>query len=309
MVGATAEPYQTFYLEFEESVLGLGIGGLVEYLGVPVGSVQDIYVDETGRAQVVIRVNPEKVTLREGVEASLSVSSLAAGTLAVHLEGGDPNAPELPEGAHLPAESSFLQSFTKSLQTSVESLDDVLASLQDAAEQVSTALSGMEEGAMNNLIKEVEGLVKDSRAFVAKTEDTMDGLGKSLDRAINEYTNIAQDIEYLADDVGATAESAKALMDDAREKIAPLDLAAAQANLDSALENFAQVAEGMNETLTRVDSAAEGITHDVDTMAYSLRETLVSATEALNAVTAAAETIQQDPGSLIRGRGRPRTEP
>lgn len=307
MLGASIEPYTTYYLEFEQSVLGLGVGGLVEYLGVPVGSVEDIYIGSDGKARVEIRVKQEKVRIHEGVAASLSVSSLAAGTMAVHLEGGDPSRPILPEGTTIPAESSILQSLTKSIQSSVNSMDEVLESLGDAADQVSKALSGMEDGAMAGLLSEVEGLAKDSRTFLSKTETTMEDLSSSVDRALNEYTKIAKDIQWLADDIGETAESATGFMNEARAKLEPLDLVKAQADLERALQQFADLAEGMNGMLANVNNATDSLTHDVDNMEHAMRETLSAATEVLNSLRTTVTDIQQDPSSLVRGRGKPKS--
>ncbi len=306
MMGATTEPYTTYYLVFNDSVLGLGAGGLVEYLGVPVGSVQNIYVDTDGKAKVEIRVDNQKVTLREGVVASLSTLSLAAGTMAVHLEGGDPSSPPLPEGTLIPAESSFLVGFTKAFQSSIGQLEGVLTSVGEAAEQLSESLNGMEEGALSGLLAEATGLASDSRKFLASTESTMTDLKQTVQTALEAYTDVAKDIEWVADDVGKTAESAKELIEDVQAKLAPVDLAKAQADLETALTEFASLAENLNATLSRVDGAAESVTHDIDNMEYSLRETLNSATEALNVISATVSEIQENPSSIIRGRGKPK---
>ncbi len=46
--------------------------------------------------------------------------------------------------------------------------------------------------------------------------------------------------------------------------------------------------------------------HDVDNVSYSLRTTLGELREALRGVSDLATQLQQDPASLIRGRGVPR---
>ena len=304
--GATRDPHAIYYLEFEESVLGLGVGGLVEYVGVPVGTVENIYVDEASNAQVVIRVNKDKVTLRKGVTATLAIYSLAAGTMAVHLEGGEPGAPELPEGTVIPASGSLFQSFTRLLQDSVGQLDSVLESVGAAAEELASAMKGMEEGSLAGLVGEFEGLASDSRKFLAMTESTMSELNKTLQRTLNEYTQVGKDVRWLAEDIGEVAETAEALMKEISAKLEPVDLAAVQGDLERAVDQFAQLAEGLNETLAKVDAAADSMTHNVDNMEYALRETLGSAAEALDSITIAVQEIQENPTSLLRGRGKPK---
>jgi len=94
--GVYREHGLVYWVEFEESILGLNEGGLVEYLGVPVGRVREIYVTDQKKAHVRFVIDPEKVTLQEGVQAELVIYSLAAGTMAISLRGGDPNNPVIP---------------------------------------------------------------------------------------------------------------------------------------------------------------------------------------------------------------------
>jgi predicted nucleic acid-binding Zn-ribbon protein len=226
--------------------------------------------------------------------------------MAVHLEGGDPQAPILPEGTEIPAESSFLVGFTKAFQSSIGQLEGVLTSVGEAAEQLSTSLDGMEEGALSGLLTEATGLASDSRKFLVSTESAMTDLKQTVQTALEAYTEVAKDIEWVADDVGKTAETAKELIEDVQTKLAPVDLAKAQADLETALSEFARLTENLNATLSRVDGAAESVTHDIDNMEYALRETLNSATEALNAISTTVAEIQENPSSIIRGRGKPK---
>lgn len=86
----------TYAIEFEESISGLYEGGIVTYLGVPVGKVRDIFVTEANKPHVNIVIDPLKVQLFEGVEAQLVIYSFAAGTMAISLEGGHPISGNLP---------------------------------------------------------------------------------------------------------------------------------------------------------------------------------------------------------------------
>ena len=58
------------------------------------------------------------------------------------------------------------------------------------------------------------------------TESTMSELNKTLQRTLNEYTQVGKDVRWLAEDIGEVAETAEALMKEISAKLEPVDLAA-----------------------------------------------------------------------------------
>ena len=112
--GLRTEERHEYYIVFEESVSGLSIGSPVQYMGVPVGTVKDIKVTDTNRVEVSILVSTEKVTLREGTNATLVTYNLAAGTMAVSLaiaKNAEPGEPLQP-GSIIPTQESLFASLS-----------------------------------------------------------------------------------------------------------------------------------------------------------------------------------------------------
>ena len=98
-----------YSMQFENTILGLYEGAIVEYLGVTVGKVRNIKVLEDNNLPIVeIALDPAKVTLYKGVEAKLSLYSMAAGTMAISLTGGDPEQGELRPGSRIPTAPSAI---------------------------------------------------------------------------------------------------------------------------------------------------------------------------------------------------------
>ena len=60
ITGIYQDPGLNYWLEFNESILGLYEGGMVEYLGVPAGKVREIYVTDNQYARVNIVIDPVK---------------------------------------------------------------------------------------------------------------------------------------------------------------------------------------------------------------------------------------------------------
>lgn len=92
-----------YYLEMKEAGQ-LVKGDQVQVGGVPVGSVTNIELTHDFKARITLHVNSSLVPLHEGTTSEIRVPSLT--TVAdryVALTPGPNNAPELPEGATLPA--------------------------------------------------------------------------------------------------------------------------------------------------------------------------------------------------------------
>lgn len=295
-----------YWVEFDDSILGLTTGSMVEYLGVPVGSVSDIYVDDEGIARVHISVENEKVTLREGVVATLVWFSPVAGTMAIELHGGEEGAPLLSPETVIPVEKSLITSFTNSLENLLFQVEGMMDDAQRIIRSVRIATEGMNEGAISRVVDEVGALVRRSSEFVDHTETTMVGLTLSAQRGINEFTQLAEEMEYLTEDVGEAVESATAFIKMAHEKLEPIDFTVIQADLQRAIANIADFTEKLDETVAFVAVVGETVIHETDNLEHSVRDSLDSLTEAVDSVNALVQALQQDPAALIRGRGKPK---
>ncbi len=299
----TTSPYR---LEFEESILGLGQGGLVEYLGVPVGAVKDIYVDDKGRAQVMIEVSDAKVTLREGVSASLRIYSLAAGTMAVELQGGDKDAPKLPEHSHIPVTKSLITNFTTLAENLLKQLEAVLADIGDVTKSLKVATAGMKEGAITKIVEDAGVLVTNSNEMIVSGKERLEGMDTTLQQAISEYTKLGKDLRRMAEDFGRVVSKVETFVDTATARVEPLDIAQIQADLERSLKNIADFTERLNGTMDMVGRVGDSVMNQTDNLENSIRNSLLSLTEAVDGVTDLVQQLQEDPASVIRGRGAPK---
>lgn len=283
--GYKKDPHTQYWVKFNESVLGLGTGGLVEYLGVPVGAVEDIRVDEDNHANVLIMVNDTKVTLREGVMAKLVLYNIASGTMAISLEGGTSDQPKLPAEASIPVRKSLMANFTGELER-------VLGDIGEVSRALNAALKGMEEGAVTQIVEEVHGLVTDSREFVAATQETMEELNRSVQRAMEEYTALGKD--------------ARGFIELATEKLEPLDVARLQGDLQEIMGEMSGLTERLGEAVATIDRVGETVIYEAGNIEQSLRESLRSATEAFDSINELASTLQENPSALVWGRSNSR---
>ena len=186
--GYKHEERTPYIIEFEESVLGLYKGSLVEYLGVPVGTVSSIFVTDQYHAHVEIEITKGQVTLRDGVTAELVIQSLATGAMAISLRGGHPDGPILPPGSRIPAAESLIRSFSSQIES-------LLGNLVALVEDFREALVGLEEGDLALLIHDVDSLLARGQEFLQNANLTLTDVKDDAQEAVQAYKEVAAKVE------------------------------------------------------------------------------------------------------------------
>jgi len=288
-----------YWIEFDESILGLPEGGLVEYLGVPVGRVRDITVTGSNKAHVEIVIDPRKVELREGVRAQLVLYSLAAGTMAISLSSGESKAPALAPDSQIPTKASIFAAISTQIQ---ELLDD-LASIADS---LNVGLAGTEEGELAGIVKQVSELLGDGRAFVSDGRALVGEATETIADLRGDARRVLDELATLCTDVRGVAEKADRLAETVTEKVEVIDVDQLQTRLNDVLEELAQLTERVGETLEEVDVLPGRFLHEADNLEHSIRRTLDEMRGTLGTVQAFVDELREDPSSLIRGKRGPR---
>jgi ABC-type transporter Mla subunit MlaD len=292
--GYRHEPKINYWCEFHEPVLGLGTNSIVTYLGVPVGRVSNIYVTGENTAHVDMEIIVDKVMLHPGVEAKLVMYSLATGTLAVGLAGGDPSLPMLPPDSEILSTPSLVET----LSSQIEKLLD---SVNSAVEKINSILGDVEEGEVQGLVNSASDFMKKAQEFADKANEFMQTLSDNADGGIADARKLIKNIDGLVTD---TKEAVQAL----GKQIEALDLGTTNTTLNSALDNIDKLAERLQDTAGAIEQTGEGATSSIQNIQLNLRETMQVLNEALNSIRDLADYLQQDPSSLVRGKGRPKGE-
>jgi phospholipid/cholesterol/gamma-HCH transport system substrate-binding protein len=282
-------PY-TIY--FDESVLGLYEQSLVEYLGVPVGKVSNIRVNEAGLAEVTIEVEPDKVEIRRGVTAKIVIFSLATGAMAISLSGGEKDALLLEAKSVIPTSPSAFASFQSQLQDLTDTMKRILTKIDDG-------LAGMEEGALVAVVDEVKGMLEDGRTFVASVDVTVARLEENLTPSLDE-------LKGLLSEARGMAEQGRDLVGTVQSKVDEVEPGVMQGDLKQVLDRLDGLLADLQSAAETFDTTSQAVSYKMDNVEYGLRDLLRTATDALTAVKDLAEYLQEDPSALIRGPGRAR---
>jgi ABC-type transporter Mla subunit MlaD len=304
VTGIYQEPGLSYWIEFNESVLGLYEGGMVEYLGVPVGKVHEIFVTESQLAHVEMVINPEKVSLHEGVEGKLVIYSLAAGTMAISLAGGDPQKPELPEFSQIPSKPSTIEAFSSQLNNIMQDLSSTLKDVSVIGEKVRIQVENLDDTAVRDIVHQVRDLVGKGDEFVEHT----DGLVTEATGAVKDVRSHAKTlVETITDrsqDLDRLIKKIETLVETYNSRGQELKVDMLQEQLNKLLEQVTNTAEQMDTTVANLDTVVGDIGHKAGNVEYALRGTLTELSDSLESIRILVNQLKEDPSALIRGRGR-----
>ncbi|MBX9786124.1 MAG: MlaD family protein [Alphaproteobacteria bacterium] len=199
--------YYTIY--FPGSVTGLTLGGPVNYLGVPVGTVKNIKLDldTPDRVNVLVGLK-ENISIREDSFASLELQGLT-GYKFVQISGGSKDSPLLKAKKGelypvIPSRYSGVEEIMTTLPRMVNKfanlIDRINATFNEAnRERFSDALKNVDILAQNlaESAGPLKDLIKDTRKAMNTFDTELQHLGRSADSALLQVEGVAKDIHQL----------------------------------------------------------------------------------------------------------------
>ena len=299
-----------FNSAFRESVNGLSVGSIVKCQGVPVGEVTDIQLfinveDESFYVPVYYEIDMERLRaitgtrlpferdelalyIEKGLRAQLQMESIVTGQMYIELAWHEtPGSPQYLQGgienleiptlfspmAQLGTETSSLVSNLRSVNVNAIS-DNLTAFLINA----NNKLDEMDLAGLNDAIMEaaqsIDGLVNSSeiQTVVTKAPEITEQLANTMTDIQTLTKNIDETLRTISTDVDSTGQELRLTL---------------------------QTVRGSVEDANAMISTDSGI-------GYHLQETLISLTEAADALRLLAESLEKNPDMLLRGR--PETE-
>ena len=247
-MGIGGEDTKTYYIVFDEPVGGLTAGSVVQYLGVHIGSVEDMLVTEEGFVRVEIKVRPDKVRLKQGVKATLAPQGIS-GIVFIQLSGG--SGRELDEGDTIGTQPSLFGS-----------VDQLMVKIKSTFEELNKTLTRINEkdiaGDIDKTIQEISNLLTETRKQISDIGPTIKATLKNADekiadidmKQINEDLHAAMtSIEQFADEASKTLEELRRQVPHARREvlITQQELGLTLRKMRDALANVERLAKGLEE--------------------------------------------------------------
>ncbi len=284
---------QRFVIVFERSVLGLNKGGLVQYLGVPVGKVDDIFVTDDGKARVEVLIDPKKVQLHNKVDATLEFFSFATGTMCVALSNNNPTDGLLPEGAAIPATQSLVENFSSQSA-------DMITAMRETIEKFNTALDGLGSGELTDTVRQVKSFISETEGFVEDARETLTVLTDDVHGSVDDVKGTITKFNELAESTKGLVDTANAALADVHEKIKPIDFAKTE---QTVREEFVALSKRLQSTSEQFEKTAASLSFDSGNVQHTLLDTMRTLNETLEALRDVAVHLQDDPSALVWGKG------
>jgi phospholipid/cholesterol/gamma-HCH transport system substrate-binding protein len=216
--------YERYEIYFEGSVSGLNRGSTVRYLGVQVGRVEAIRIDQRAADRVQVIADIDSTTpISTATVASLSLQGVT-GVLNIDLLANAPQARKTPP---VPSEKyPVIDSVRSNFDLFLSSLPDLVgrasAVLSDAnIDSISKTLASIEQGAatLPDTLRDARQVVADLKSTLVEVRAAAAGARQFMDASGPELTAAATRFRVLADNLAKTTGHLDQLMSDHREDL------------------------------------------------------------------------------------------
>ena len=299
-----------FNSAFRESVNGLAVGSIVKCQGVPVGEVTDIqlFIDvdqETFYVPVFYEIDMDRLRaitgsrlpfeqgqlpfhIEKGLRAQLQMESIVTGQMYIELAYHE--APGPPQ---------YLQGGTENLE-----IPTLFSPMAQLGTETSSLVSNLRSVNVNAISDNLTSLLINANSKLDELD--LAGLNASI-------TEAAQSIDRLVNssEVQSVVTRAPEITDQLANTMT--DIQSLTQSIDGALSTLSADVDSTSQELRLTLQTVRGSVEDANAMistdsgiGYHLQETLISLTDAADALRLLAESLEQNPDMLLRGR--PETE-
>lgn len=283
----TNAAWQEFEVHFSQAVTGLAVGSVVQYNGINMGNVRDLYLDPQDPSRVIALVRVEaSAPVRTDTTARLTVNGLT-GVSFIQLRGGSADAAPLTSDSKkhpvIVAEESPLQR------------------LLDQSEDIASTASEV-------MLRLLEFLSEENAARVADTLDNIDAFTVAIAAEKERMGEIVGNIHQGTARVNElVAEFSNALIE-MRELMANLDgrvdelVPQLADDLQISLERFASAAERIDRLLAENEQA---ITEFGNETLSQLGPTVAELRQLVRDLARAGSRFERNPTRFLLGREQP----
>jgi len=268
-----------YYISYKDvSLSGLDAGSSVKYLGLNVGSVTGIEIDSEDISRINVTIAIKQGTpVKNDLEAEISTIGIT-GIKVIELRGGTNEADLLEPGSYIKAGKSLTEQITGKAEVIGEKVELLLNNLIELSKNENrekfTALIERTSSIAANLdilLKENNNKINTSIANLDKTLEHLATAGEVSESTIMSVDSFIQsdslrttlnDIAQIADKLNKANiynldEQLNVAVDRLNHMLTQMDLF-----LTLNLNKFNQSIEGLNETISHLNSAARQIDED-----------------------------------------------
>ncbi len=275
-----------YYISYQNiSVNGLDRGSSVKYLGIKVGSIENIQIDPNDITRVIITIAVKEGTpIKKDVYADISTIGIT-GIKLIELRGGTNEAETCEPGFSIQAGTSL----TEEITGKAEIIGDKIELL------------------LNNLIKISSGLNKDQiSVLIEQTSETVTSINSILSANKNGISESLKNIDEITSNLATATLSTKKIVNEIESIVVSDTIRAAIGNIAKISDklnkaNIYQLVGKLNEAVERIND----VLMQIDGIIKNKKDNIINSIDQLEAtieaLNSAAQRIEEDPSILIGG--------
>ncbi|GAB6388764.1 MlaD family protein [Stutzerimonas marianensis] len=245
--------YAYYDIGFSQAVSGLSSGSSVEYSGIKVGDVIQLWLEPDDPRKVRARIRVYGGTpIKEDTQARLALANIT-GSMVIQLHGGTPQSPRLEGDRDDPpliiADPSSLNALLENGEDLMSNINNLLLSAnQIFSEENITRLSSTLEH-----LEQATSVLSEQRGDLAQTLQQFNQLSQQANTVMGELSDLARNANGLLDDQGRSVlTSAAQSMNTLDRTTARLDrlLEENQGALNNGMQGFNELGPAINELRT-----------------------------------------------------------
>ncbi len=276
-----------YHIAYENiSVSGLEVGSAVKYLGIRVGSIQEIKIDPENISRVIVSIGVEKGTpIKKDVRADISTIGIT-GIKIIELSGGSQDAPLLKPGGFIKPGTSLTEEITGKAEVLANKIELILNNLLAiTAEENQKAFADLLQNS-NRSMTQLNSLLQENRTNVAKTVANLDSVSLTLLAATRSANRSLTAMERVihSDTIDVTINN-----------IARIVKKVNDANIYQLIERLRASTEEANKMLNQLNNLIRG-------NRLKFHQTVNDLNQTVQSLKDAARQIDENPSILIRGQ-------
>lgn len=245
--------YSYYDIGFSQAVSGLSSGSSVEYSGIKVGDVVQLWLEPDDPRKVRARIRVYGGTpIKTDTQARLALANIT-GSMVIQLHGGTPESPRL-EGD--PDDPPLIIADPSSLSALLENGEDLMSNINNLLLSANQIFSEENTTRLSRTLEHLEqatSVLSDQRGDLAQTLQQFNQLSQQANSVMGELSSLARNANGLLDEQG------RSVLDSAAHSMKALDRTTArldtllednQGALNNGMQGFNELGPAINELRT-----------------------------------------------------------
>lgn len=275
-----------YFIGYENlSVSGLEVGSPVKYLGISVGTIDDIHIDPTDVSRVIVSIALEPGTpVKRDARAEIAAIGIT-GLKMIEIRGGSQQAEILDPGEYIRPGGSITEEITGKAEVIAEKIELVVNNLNKFTqpENLNKIIKFTESA--TETFENLNTMLIENRKDFRNTVHLASSAMTRLDTISNLLQASIEEIHFIT-----TSDTLKQIVENVRE----ITVGLKKANLVSLIDQLGELVERTNKLLVSID-------HDMSRGSIDFLSGIQRLKSALEYLDETSRMINEDPSILLRG--------